>query len=69
MDTLKRLRLLVPDHSRAYQEIGHVYRAMNQVDAALNSYSQATLLNPALEASFRCQIEILRVVKRQDLGY
>jgi tetratricopeptide (TPR) repeat protein len=68
LDTLKRLRLLVPDHSRAYQEIGHVYRAMNQVDAALNSYSQATLLNPALEASFRCQIEILRVVKRQDLA-
>jgi tetratricopeptide (TPR) repeat protein len=68
LDTLKRLRLFVPDHSRAYQEIGHVYRAMNQVDAALNSYSQATLINPALEASFRCQIEILRVVKRPDLA-
>jgi tetratricopeptide (TPR) repeat protein len=68
LDTLKRLRLLVPDHSRAYQEIGHVYRAMNQVDAALNSYSQATLINPALEASLRCQIEILRVVKRPDLA-
>ena len=68
LDTLKQLRLLVPDHSRAYQEIGHVYRAMNQVDAALNSYSQATLINPALEASFRCQIEILRVVKRPDLA-
>ena len=68
LDTLKQLRLLVPDHSRAYQEIGHVYRAMNEVDAALNSYSQATLINPALEASYRCQIEILRVVKRPNLA-
>ena len=52
LGTLQRLRLLLPDHSRAYQEIGHVYREMNQIDAALNSYSQATLINPALEASF-----------------
>ena len=58
----------VPEHSRAYQEIGHVYRGMNQIDAALNSYSQATLINPALEASFRCQIEILRVVNRPELA-
>ena len=41
---------------------------MNQIDAALNSYSQATLINPALEASFRCQIEILRVVNRPELA-
>jgi len=60
--------LSVPEHSRAYQEIGHVYRGMNQIDAALNSYSQATLINPALEASFRCQIEILRVVNRPELA-
>ena len=68
LDTLRKLRFSVPDHSRAYQEIGHVYRAMNQVDAALNSYSQAVLINPALEASIRCQIEILREVNRSDLS-
>ncbi|MBL6894976.1 MAG: sulfotransferase [Porticoccaceae bacterium] len=68
LDTLRKLRFSVPDHSRAYQEIGHVYRAMNQVDAALNSYSQAVLINPALEASIRCQIEILREVNRADLA-
>ncbi len=68
LDTLRKLRFSVPDHSRAYQEIGHVYRAMNQVDAALNSYSQAVLINPALEASIRCQIEVLREVNRSDLA-
>jgi tetratricopeptide (TPR) repeat protein len=68
LGTLQRLRLLLPDHSRAYQEIGHVYREMNQIDAALNSYSQATLINPALEASFRSQIDILRDVNRPDLA-
>ena len=52
LETLRKLRLLVPDHSRAYQEIGHVYRAMNQIDAALNAYSQATLINPALGSKF-----------------
>ena len=67
LETLSKLRLLVPDHSRAYQEIGHVYRAMNQIDAALNAYSQATLINPALEASFRSQIDILRIISRSDL--
>jgi tetratricopeptide (TPR) repeat protein len=68
LDALRNLRLSVPDHSRAYQEIGHVYRAMNQIDAALNSYSQAVVINPALEASIRCQIEILREVNRSDLS-
>lgn len=68
LDTLRKLRFSVPDHSRAYQEIGHVYRAMNQIDAALNSYSQAVLINPALEASIRCQIEVLREVNRSDLA-
>ena len=68
LEILRKLRLLVPDHSRAYQEIGHVYRAMNQVDAALNAYSQATLINPALEASFRSQIDILRIIGRSDLA-
>jgi len=68
LETLRKLRLLVPDHSRAYQEIGHVYRAMNQIDAALNAYSQATLINPALEASFRSQIDILRIIGRSDLA-
>ena len=69
LETLKQLRSLAPDHSRAYQELGHVYRAINQTDAALNSYSQATLINPALESSFQAQIDILRVVGRADLGH
>ena len=68
LEILQQLRMLVPDHSRAYQEIGHVYRGMDQVDAALNSYSQAILINPALEVSFRCQIDMLRVVNRPDLA-
>jgi tetratricopeptide (TPR) repeat protein len=69
LQTLAKLKIVIPEHSRAYQELGHVYRAMGNVDAALNSYSQATLINPALEASFRAQIEILYDINRPDLKY
>jgi len=61
LDTLKRL---IPDHSRAYQETGHVYRAMHNPNAALNAYSRAVQINPALEASFKAQIEILSATGR-----
>jgi tetratricopeptide (TPR) repeat protein len=56
---LSNLKQLSPDHSRAYQETGHVYKALRNADAALTAYSQATQLNPALLVSLRAQIEIL----------
>jgi tetratricopeptide (TPR) repeat protein len=66
LDTLDRIKRISPDHSRAHQETGHVYRAMNNVGAALNSYSRATQINPALESSLRAQIEILNLTNRSE---
>ena len=67
LDTLDVLKSLVPDHSRAHQETGHVYKAMNKADAALNSYSRASQINPALFSSFRAQIEILTATGRESV--
>jgi len=66
LKTLDALKLLSPEHSRAHQETGHVYRALNNLDAAMSAYSRATQINPALEASLRAQIEILSQTGRAD---
>ena len=65
--TLEKLKSLVPEHSRAFQETGHVYRAMNNAGAALNAFSRATQINPALAASFRAQIDILTATDRSHV--
>ena len=67
LHTLEKLKSLVPEHSRAFQETGHVYRAMNNAGAALNAFSRATQINPALAASFRAQIDILTATDRSHL--
>ena len=59
LETLAALKALAPDHSRAHQEEGHVYRDSGQPDAALAAYARATRLNPALLASWREQLNIL----------
>ncbi len=56
---LQSLKRLAPEHSRALQEEGHLFRAMGNTDQALQAYARATQANPALEASWRAQIEIL----------
>ena len=61
---LGRLRGLQPEHGRAHQEEGHNFRDMGQLDRALSAYSRASRYNPALEASWREQLEIL--AKRGD---
>ena len=66
LKTLDALKLLSPEHSRAHQETGHVYRALNNLDAAMSAYSRATQINPALEASLRAQIDILSETGRAD---
>jgi tetratricopeptide (TPR) repeat protein len=67
LTNLDKLKSLVPDHSRGHQETGHVYRAMNNADAALNAYSRAIQINPALFASFRAQIDILSATGRESV--
>ena len=68
LETLDRLKQLVPEHGRAFQETGHVFRALNNLPAALNAYSRASQINPALVASIRAQIEILDGTERKDFA-
>ncbi|RBP50665.1 tetratricopeptide repeat-containing sulfotransferase family protein [Arenicella xantha] len=64
LETLQQLHRLSPDHSRALQEEGHVFRAKQDWNHALAAYSRATQLNPALAASWQAQFEILRMQQR-----
>ncbi|MDH3440579.1 MAG: tetratricopeptide repeat protein, partial [Gammaproteobacteria bacterium] len=65
LKALDELKALAPDHSRAHQEEGHAYRDADRPDDALRCYARACALNPALEASWRGQLDILRK-KGQD---
>jgi len=60
LEVLAKLKALVPEHGRAHQEEGHNYRDMGRADDALQSYSRACRFNPALEASWRGQLDILQ---------
>lgn len=60
LEVLAKLKALVPEHGRAHQEEGHNYRDMDRADDALQAYSRACRFNPALEASWRGQLDILR---------
>ncbi|MEM7613257.1 MAG: sulfotransferase, partial [Pseudomonadota bacterium] len=57
---LGQLKNLNPEHGRAYQEEGHNFRDLNKPDDALLAYARACHFNPALEASWRAQLAILR---------
>jgi tetratricopeptide (TPR) repeat protein len=53
LETLAQLKALAPQHARAYQEEGHVFRALAQPDRARACYQQAVRLNSALPAAWR----------------
>jgi len=59
LDTLNRLKALLPEHGRAFQEEGHIYRDTNQTDLAIRAYSLACQYNPALLASWRAQLNLI----------
>ncbi len=59
LDLLERLKIVSPEHGRAHQEEGHNYRDLGRSDAALAAYARASRFNPALEASWRGQLQIL----------
>ena len=60
LQLIERLKEISPEHGRAHQEEGHTYRDMGHPDAALAAYARACRFNPALVASWRGQLEILR---------
>lgn len=61
LDTLKASH---PEFGRAYQEQGHLLRDQGVRDDALVAYARACQYNPALEASWRAQTDILRQLGR-----
>ena len=55
---LDRLLLVMPEHGRGHQEQGHLLRAQKMAGAALRSYQRACQINPALDTSWRGQLEM-----------
>ncbi len=64
--SLNHLRALAPEFGRAFQEQAHLYRELGQANNALNAYQMATQFNPALDASWRYQAQILEAQSRID---
>lgn len=63
---LARLKRASPEYGRAYQEEGHVYKALGQTEQAVRAYEMATRYNPALQASWRGQIDLLTELGRPE---
>ncbi|GAA4647609.1 tetratricopeptide repeat-containing sulfotransferase family protein [Pontixanthobacter gangjinensis] len=61
---LARLHAATPEYGRAWQEAGHLERAKGDAAKALTAFQRATQFNPALEASWRIQAELLNTSGR-----
>ncbi len=64
--TIQKLKSVSPEFGRAYQEEGHLYRQMGKANDALKAYELACLANPALEASWRAQADLLSKMGRNQ---
>ncbi len=53
LQTLGRLDAARPNYARSYQEAGHNYRQLRELDSARRAYQRAVELNRALHASWR----------------
>jgi tetratricopeptide (TPR) repeat protein len=56
------LKSVAPDFGRAFQEEGHLAKAMGNQQAALSAYALATRYNPALTASWDAQSQLFRAL-------
>ncbi|GMN13748.1 tetratricopeptide repeat-containing sulfotransferase family protein [Altererythrobacter sp. MTPC7] len=56
---LSHLHAVSPEFGRAWQETGHLLRDRGDGDAAVAAYARAVKFNPALEASWRAQADLL----------
>ncbi|MEP3225600.1 MAG: sulfotransferase [Parasphingorhabdus sp.] len=64
--SVDRLKSLSPDFGRAYQEEGHIFKALGDEQSALSAYRRACQCNPALQASWKAQADILEGWGRRD---
>lgn len=55
---VRTLLALNPDHARALQELGHLCLATQRKEQAAKAFYDATLIHPALVASWRAQVEL-----------
>ncbi len=63
---LQALKSIAPEFGRAHQEEGHLLRALDRREAALTAFARACRYNPALEASWRAQADLLDAAGRAD---
>ncbi len=63
---LARLHAASPEFGRAWQEAGHLARDEARFEDAISAYTRATRFNPALEASWRAQSDLLIRQGRQS---
>lgn len=63
---LDQILVDTPDHGRAYQEQGYVYRAMAQPSKAITALEKAVVLNPALYGSWKVLAKEPGYPKRQE---
>jgi tetratricopeptide (TPR) repeat protein len=61
LDTLARLEQLDPRFSRLYQERGYCYVALKQAPPAIEAFSRAVSVNPALPASWNMLVGLYRM--------
>ncbi|GAK34361.1 putative protein [alpha proteobacterium Q-1] len=61
---LVRLKEVAPDFARAFQEEGHLLRAVQRPEEALKAYERACRLNPALIASWKAQADLFEQLGR-----
>jgi len=66
LTTLEELLQLDETHSRAHQEKGYCYLALNKLTQAKEFFQQAVALNPSLVASWQELIEIYRETQQQE---
>lgn len=62
--TLAAIKALSPEFGRVHQEEGHLLRSVGEDNAALSAFQRATRFNPALEASWRAQGDLLSAMGR-----
>ena len=53
MANLNQVLVKVPEHARAYQEQGYIYKALGETSKAIAVFDKAVTLNPALFGSWR----------------
>jgi tetratricopeptide (TPR) repeat protein len=66
MENLDRILLKVPDHGRAHQEQGYIYKALGNTSKAIMAFEKAVALNPALFGSWRVLADAPDYAMRQE---